>query len=203
MAPAQFDIEAVAAKGAIPGGATESVEREIVHRMLQTLLAERFKLVVRRETKELPVYAIVIGKNGPKLKRSDVQEKDCESRTGKPDLVPCHAFNGGQGRGLHADAANMTDLAQFVENWAGRPVVDKTGLQGLFNIQTTGRRPQETIPIQARPDGRPPSGEQQAFADPSTPTLSDILRTAWPEARSSKAPVETLTLVSIQRPTEN
>ena len=77
MAPAQFDIEAVAPQGAFPAGATESVQKEVMHRMLQSLLADRLKLVVRRETKELPVYAIVIGKSGPKLKKSDLQEKDC------------------------------------------------------------------------------------------------------------------------------
>jgi len=165
MAPAQFDIEAVAPQGAIPAGATDAVRTQIIHRMLQSLLADRFKLVVRRETKEPPVYAILIGKNGPKLKKSDLQEKDCADRIGKPDVIPCHEFNGGRGRGIHTDAANMIDLAQFVENWAGRPVVDKTGLMGLFNIQTTGWRPQETIPIQPRPDGQPPTPEQQAFAD--------------------------------------
>jgi uncharacterized protein (TIGR03435 family) len=203
MAPAQFDIEAVAPQGAIPAGATEAQRDEIMQRMLQSLLADRFKLVVRRETKELPVYAIVIGKNGPKLKKSDVQEKDCADRIGKPDVVPCHGFNGGRGRGLHTDAANMIDLAQAVENWAGRPVIDKTGLTGLFNIQTTGWRPQEVAPIQPRPDGQPPSAEQQAFADPSTPTLSDIFDLLGLKLEAQRAPVETVTLVSIQRPTEN
>jgi len=203
MAPAEFDIEAVAQQGAIPAGATNTVQTQIIRRMLQSLLADRFKLVVRRETKELPVYAIVIGKNGPKLKKSDLLEKDCEERVEKPGVVPCHGFNGGQGRGLHADAANMTDLAQFVENWAGRPVVDKTGLTGLFNIQTTGWRPQETRPIQPRPDGQPPSAEQQAFADPATPTLFDIFEQLGLKLEAQRASVETLTLVSVQRPTEN
>jgi bla regulator protein blaR1 len=203
MAPAQFDIEAVAPQGAIPAGAPQSVQNEIVGRMLQTLLAQRFKLVIRRETKELPVYAIVIGKNGTKLKRSDIQEKDCPSRTASATVVPCHVFNGGRGRGLHADAASMTDLAQFVENWAGRPVVDKTGLMGLFNIQTTGWRPDDAVPIPARADGQPPNAEQQAFADPSTPTLADIFELLGLKLEPQKAPVETITLVSIQRPTEN
>jgi uncharacterized protein (TIGR03435 family) len=203
LAPGQFDIEAVAPQGAIPAGATETVQADIMRRMLQSLLADRFKLVVRRETKELPVYAIVIGKNGPKLKNADVQEKDCASRIGKPDVIPCHEFNGGRGRGLHTDAANIADVAQFVENWAGRPVVDKTGLTGLFNIQTTGWRPQETIPIQPRPDGQPPSTEQQAFADPSTPTLVDIFEQLGLKLEAQRVPVETLTLVSVQRPTEN
>jgi uncharacterized protein (TIGR03435 family) len=177
MAPAQFDIEAVAPQGAIPAGATDAVQRQIIHRMLQSLLADRFKLVVRRETKELPVYAILIGKNGPKLTKSDLQEKDCADRIGKPGVMPCHEFDGGRGRGIHTEAANVTDLAQFVENWAGRPVVDKTGLMGLFNIQTTGWRPQETIPIQPRPDGQPPTAEAQAVFDlPDPGTLTVTLR---------------------------
>jgi uncharacterized protein (TIGR03435 family) len=203
MAPAQFDIEAVAPQGAIPPEVSDTVQAQIIQRMLQSLLADRFKLVVRRETKELPVYAILIGKNGPKLKKSDLEEKDCAGRVGKPDVMPCHVPNGGRGRGIHTDAANMTDLAQFVENWAGRPVVDKTGLMGLFNIQTTGWRPQETTPIQPRPDGQPPSAEQQAFADPSTPTLFDIFEQLGLKLEAQRAPVETLTLVSIERPTEN
>jgi bla regulator protein BlaR1 len=203
MAPAQFDIEAVTPKDAIPAGATDAVRTEISRRMLQTLLAERFKLVVRRETKELPVYAIVIGKNGSKLKRSDVQERDCESRSGKDDVVPCHAFNGGRGRGLHGDAVTMMDLAQGVENWAERPVLDKTGLTGLFNIQTTGWRPQNPVSLQSRPDGAPPSAEQLAFADPSTPTLFDIFELLGLRLEAQKAPVDTITLVSIDRPTEN
>lgn len=203
MAPAQFDIEAVAPQGAIPPGATDVVKTQIKRRMLQTLLADRFKLVVRSESKELPVYVIVIGKNGPKLKKSDVQEKECDARADKTDVIPCHVFNGGRGRGLHADAANMVDLAEFVENWAGRPVLDKTGLKGLFNIQTGGWRPDDVIPIPQNPNGQPPSAEQQAFADPSTPTLFDIFEQLGLKLETQRAQVETLTLVSIQRPTEN
>ena len=45
-------------------------------------------------------------------------------------------FNGGQGRGLHGRAVDMSDLARFVENWTDRPLVDKAGLKGLFRIET-------------------------------------------------------------------
>lgn len=203
MDSGRFDIEAVAPKGSIPDGATQAVQEEIIQGMMRNLLADRFKLVVRQEMKELPAYAIVVGKNGLKLKKSDVQEKDCAARVGKPDIMPCHVFNGGRGRGLHADAANIADVAKFVENWAGRPVVDKTGLTDLYNIQTTGWRPQETIPIQANPNGAPPSAEQQAFADPSTPTLFDIFEQLGLKLEAQRATVDTLTLVSVHRPTEN
>jgi len=199
----QYDIEAVAPKGVFPAGATAAVQTQSVRRMLQTLLAERFKLVVRRETKELPVYAIVIGKNGAKLKTADVQEKDCKDDLINPDGKPCHRFNGGRGRGLHGDAVTMTDLAQEVENWSDRPIVERTGLTRLYDIQTTGWRPQDPVQLQPRPDGAPPTAEQLAFADPSTPTMFDIFEQLGLKLETQKVPVETILLISIQRPTEN
>src|SRR5215831_14210577 len=73
----QYGIEAVAPKGSIPADATGIAQTQIVRRMLQTLLADRFKLVLRRETKELSVYAIIVAKNGPKVRKSAMKEKDC------------------------------------------------------------------------------------------------------------------------------
>jgi uncharacterized protein (TIGR03435 family) len=61
----QFDIVAK-----VPEGAT----KEQVQVMLQNLLAERFKLTLHRETKELPVYALVVGTKGPKLRDSTVTD---------------------------------------------------------------------------------------------------------------------------------
>jgi len=46
--------------------------------MLQTLLAERFKLKTHRETNEMAVYALVVDKDGPKLERADIEEKNCQ-----------------------------------------------------------------------------------------------------------------------------
>jgi uncharacterized protein (TIGR03435 family) len=60
---ARFDILAK-----IPDGAP----RDQVPLMWQTLLVERFKLQIHRETKELPMYALVVGKNGPKMKESEI-----------------------------------------------------------------------------------------------------------------------------------
>ena len=61
----RFDIEATAAEGAIP--LSLSVERRDAKmgQMLQALLADRFQLKIRHETKEAPVYELVAGKNGP------------------------------------------------------------------------------------------------------------------------------------------
>ena len=118
--------------------------------MLRALLAERFKLEFHREQKEMPVYALLVAKGGPKLQRADIDEKDCpeaslnalgpvSTSTPIPDV--CHAFNGGMGRGLHAKAANISDLAAYVENWTERPLLDKTGIKGLYRFETKGWQP--------------------------------------------------------------
>jgi uncharacterized protein (TIGR03435 family) len=65
MKQQRFDVTAK-----IPDGAS----KDQVPEMLQSLLADRFKLAVRRETKELPVYALVVGKNGLKMKESPPEE---------------------------------------------------------------------------------------------------------------------------------
>src|SRR5262249_49580550 len=98
---------------------------------------------------EVPVYALMVAKGGPKLQRADIDEKDCpdatptanalgpiSSSTPIPDV--CHAFNGRMGRGLHAKAANMSDFAAFVENWTDRPLLDSTGSQGPDRSETKG-----------------------------------------------------------------
>jgi beta-lactamase regulating signal transducer with metallopeptidase domain len=101
----RYDIEAAAEEGAIPRGASAKVRDEKMRLMLQTLLAERFKMTLRREIQELPVYAIVVRKGGPRLEKAGIQEKDCVDRpTGLGDADSCHSFEGGQGRGLHASA---------------------------------------------------------------------------------------------------
>ena len=85
----RFDIEAKAANAA--------VRHAEMRLMLQALLEDRFHLKMRRDTKELPIFAVIVGKNGPKLEKSTIEEKDCET-------APCHVFMGGRGRGLHGQA---------------------------------------------------------------------------------------------------
>jgi len=91
--------------------------------MLQSLLAERFKLATHRETKELSSYALVAAKNGPKLKAS----------TGDlllPVVFAPPARFIGQG-------STMQALAGVLGRPAGRPVVDQTGIAGTFDFSLT------------------------------------------------------------------
>ena len=96
--------------------------------MVQSLLADRFKLRVHREMKEMPVYVLVVGKNGPKLKES------------APDADPTRHFTGnGNSWQLVMPKGTADDLIQGIMNtgFLDRPVLDKTGLSGTYNISLT------------------------------------------------------------------
>ena len=93
--------------------------------MVQQLLADRFKLAVHTETRELPVYALTIAKNGPKLQPA----KDADAGT---------SFSSGRGGQLTAKGTSAEQLAQkltrSVSDELGRIVIDKTGLTGHYDL---------------------------------------------------------------------
>jgi uncharacterized protein (TIGR03435 family) len=141
--PSWIDSERYDVMAKIPQGTT----KEQFQLMLQNLLAERFKLVVHKETKELPTYALVVGKGGPKMKESPKADPEAQpdarppqpqiGRDGRPQLAA-----GGRGmmlmmgpKGMHAEAgrSTMTQLADFLSNQLGRPVVDETHLAAQYD----------------------------------------------------------------------
>lgn len=190
----KFDVEAIAEKSAIAGDKTVKARQDKMRLMLQTLLAERFKLVIRREVKELPVYAITVAKGGPKLEPSKIDEKDCAEDGG--DGVHCHEFNGGMGRGLHGQAVTMTDLL-FVGNWTDRPVIDRTGLKGLYKIETDGWAPMQ--PREGNDSGRAEDG----VAWSERQTIFTIFEKLGLKLEAQKAPIEMIVIENAQKPVEN
>ena len=146
MASERFDVLAK-----LPEGAS----REQVPEMLQALLAERFKLTVHRESKEYAVYALVVGKSGPKLKEA---APDAEVPASVPgDVNPQIRVNGrgegmsveisGGGIGtahmsmgpngnmrLEAPKMSMPALAETLSRFFDRPVVDLTELKGSYQV---------------------------------------------------------------------
>ena len=195
----RFDIEATPPAGAIPADAPSKVRDQMIRQMLQTLLADRFKLTVRREMKEQPVYAAVVGKNGSKLEKSKLEEKDCDAVASTSTIgTTCHSFNGGRGRGLHGQAVDISDMVTFVSNWTDRPVVDKTGLKGLFNVQTDGWLPMQTGP----PPAADAKGEDgKLLAD--QPTIFEIFERLGLKLEPQRAPVEMFVVEHAEKPTEN
>jgi uncharacterized protein (TIGR03435 family) len=87
--------------------------------MLQTLLAERFKLAIHRETKERAVYALVTGKNGPSLH--------------EVEAGPEHS-SGGRGS-LSGQKMSMSQLADALSQRVDLPVLNTTGIEGVFDIE--------------------------------------------------------------------
>lgn len=199
----RYDIEAKAPEGAVPPGLPDSEFRARMRAMVQTLLAGRFQMKVRRETREMTVWALEVAKDGPKLKKSVYGENDCASAP--KDGPACHDFLGGQGRGLHAKAVNMSDLAHYIENWTDHPVVEKTGLTGLYSMDTDGWTPMRLPPPSvgnvpnpaARPNG---DGDMD---DPARPTLFVVMKKLGLELKQEKAPVDCYVVEHIERPVEN
>jgi len=96
--------------------------------MMQTLLAERFKLEVHHDTKEFSVFALTVGKSGAKLKGS---KDEPDGPEGAAFGFSMEATGVGKMEAKHCD---MTALANTLPRLVGRPVVDQTGLTGRFDF---------------------------------------------------------------------
>jgi uncharacterized protein (TIGR03435 family) len=94
--------------------------------MLQSLLIDRFKLSTHRQTKEMSAYQLVVAKNGPKLQKTD---RDCDA-----SVTACHGFSGNPTR-LSGSGMDIYDLALTLSSYSDRPVIDRTDVQGLFDIK--------------------------------------------------------------------
>ena len=192
-----FDIQAVAPGMFAPG--ISANEREARTRlMLRALLAERFGLVVRSEVREMPAYVIAPVKKGPKLGKIVTEEKDCPLQP-PDDGFYCHHMNGDMGRGLHGQAVDMSDIALYVENWMDRPVVDQTGIQGLYKIDTEGWISMTPLaPGQAMPTG------PENVHDPGRPSVFTVFEeTLGLKLEPKKAKVEMFVIERVERPSAN
>lgn len=141
---ARFDIEATA-----PAGNVDTPQLKL---MLRALLAERFQLQVHHETRSVPVYALLPGKNGPRLK--PVADAD------KARGTPAFDFNP---YGGHLDGTDvpMGDFVRTVQRWLDRPVLDKTGYTDAFSVTLSWAPGPENahnaLPYTPNPDETRPS----------------------------------------------
>jgi uncharacterized protein (TIGR03435 family) len=194
-----LDIQATSV---IPARLPVQERNDRMRTMLQTLLADRFKLKLRRETKEMPVYALVVAKDGPKLQKADIQEKDCTEgpfivMPGIPNTA-CHSFIGGQVRAIHARAVSLADVATYVENWTDRPLIDKTGIKGLYQIETTHWQPMD-------PGSSPtsPGAKQDGVDVADLPTIFEVFGKLGLKIESQRDQVETYVIEHVEKPSEN
>jgi uncharacterized protein (TIGR03435 family) len=194
----KYDIDAKAVAGSVPAGLSEQARRERAMLMLRALLRDRFQLKIHRETREQAIFALAVAKNGPHLQPAKMQERDCPEVSSFD--VSCHHFAAAPTGGLHGKSVDMTDLARWLETVStDRPVVDKTGLKGLFDIDVDGdglmvnfRRPRgEMGAVESGPPDAPESG------------LFSILDHLGLKLETAKGPVEIVVIDHVERPTEN
>jgi uncharacterized protein (TIGR03435 family) len=161
----------------------QNVTTAQVERMLQKLLADRFKLVLHRETRERPGLVLTVAKNGPKLKLAGEDETESATRTGNIRTFQKMSIQG---------------LVNFLAINAKQPIVDKTGLKGLYNF-TIDLTPNDPLPAAGR--GQPTA------ADPGN-TLFYRLGVAVEDQlglklESQRVSVENLVIDSVEHPSEN
>jgi bla regulator protein blaR1 len=111
------------------------------HRMLQALLTDRFKLTIHNETRDLPVYALVVAKNGPKLHeaRDNGSSKVAISppSAGGPGGKTMFFQTAGAEQKTSLQNATIASLVAFISEQLGRTVLDRTGLKGNHNFTLT------------------------------------------------------------------
>jgi uncharacterized protein (TIGR03435 family) len=193
----RYDVDAKAGENAIPAGASNRVLWEKTRLMLQTLLSDRFKLSIRRTTKEIPAYQLVVAANGPRLQRSD---RDCDA-----SVTACHGFSGNPTR-LTGAGVDMYDLALVLSSYSDRPVIDRTGIQGLFDIKLQWN-PFAAGSQRADDAPRSPAAEAREGIRPdlaSLPTLFSALEQQLGlKLESHKGPVEIYVIDHVERPSGN
>jgi uncharacterized protein (TIGR03435 family) len=211
LASERYDIEAKA-----DSSVAEALQKLGVHDrklaqqlMIQALLTDRCKLKFHRETKELPIYALVIGKNGPKFQES------------KPDETSPYGFKVPDGRGgtgsvqvgergaLIFRGLPISFLVNVLSGQVGRTVVDKTGLAGKYDFtwEVTPDMSQFQAPTGIGP---PPAGGVPNGVTPPTPPgpggaslFTRIEEQLGLKLESGKGSLEIIVIDHFERPSDN
>lgn len=174
----RFDIDA--SVGSSPGTPQQIRER------LKALLAERFQLTIHNESKEQNVYALVIGKNGPKF------------HDAKPESGPMIRK---RGTTITGDGVGMQVLALNLATSLDRPVLDKTGLTGKYDFKLEWSLDAGTGP---RPTAATTGGEVPVASDPTGPSIFAALQEQLGlRLETQRAPAETLVIEHVSRPSAN
>jgi len=208
----RFDISAT-----IPAGSTQAQVPE----MLQALLADRFQVKMHREKREFPVYAIVVGKGGLKMKEIP---PDADAGKDEPKEAVNIAAAGGSGAGVgvnlghgssyslannrfEARKLDMADFAANLERFADRQILDMTSLTGHYDfaIDLTPEDYRAMLIRAAISSGMvlPPEA-LRAVEGSSEGALGDALQQVGLKLESRKAPLDVLVIDdALKTPTAN
>ncbi len=189
----RYDINAKAEDGAKP---------ELMSGpMLQELLSSRFRLKLHRETREIPVYALTVAKGGSKL--HPFREGSCTpvdytkfpQPPPGPGQRPCSANAKRTGGNVIADlqGLGLDDFTKvLLRGNLDRPVIDKTGINGLFDFH-----------LEFAPDQSTPGFKQSDEAAGGPSIFTAVQEQLGLKLEATKGPGEFLVIDSVERPSEN
>ena len=172
----------------------ENPTRTETSQMLQALLRERFKLVIRPEKRDLPVYALQLarrdGQLGPGMRRTAIDCNDPEARkkaaaTAAPGRLVCGLTS--ERGDFQGGGITMPNLEIVLSSAAGRPVLDRTGLTGSFDIELKWT---------------PTLGADAAPAD-AVSIFTAVQEQLGLRLENATAPLDVILIDRIERPTEN
>jgi uncharacterized protein (TIGR03435 family) len=169
--------------------------------MLQPALADRFKLKVHTETKQLPVFELVVAKGVSKLKEATPGDTYANGIKGPDGVGRGGMMRMGRGQ-LSGQAVPIGNLVNMLSQQLHQTVIDKTGLAGKYDLELNWTPDQGSDPMFKGPDGAPPRAD--TAPDASGPSIfTAVQEQLGLKLQSTKGPVETLVIDHIEMPSEN
>jgi uncharacterized protein (TIGR03435 family) len=169
--------------------------------MLQAALADRFKLKIHNETKQLPVFELVVAKGGSKLKEAKPSDTYANGIKGIDGVGHAGMMRIGPGQ-MTGQAITMKSLVGMLATNLEKTVIDKTGLTGNYDLELTWAPDQDSGSMFKGGDGAPQRAEPAP--DSTGPSIFTALQEQLGlKLQSTKGPVETLVIDHIEIPSEN
>ncbi len=198
----KYDIEAKDFDSVVENFPNLPPEERMGHIELcvQSLLADRLKLKLRHETRELPVYVLVIAKSGPRMKVTTPGNIYLDGWKG-PDgkSHPDQGFDSEKSGEVTAQAVQMEQFARYLSRQVGRTVLDQTGLRDNFDFKLKWSPDENRAAMSDAP-----GAEAVPISDSSGPSIFTALQEQLGlKLEATKGPVEVLVIEHVERPTEN
>jgi uncharacterized protein (TIGR03435 family) len=191
----RFDITAK-----VPSGATKEQGRA----MMQNMLAQRFRLVLHRTTKDASIYALVVAKGGPKVGSEALKESEAGPAAAPPKRMMM--MNGDGLLKMDLKGATMSTLVDMLGTQVDRPIIDATGLTGSYDVSMEFAPDPAIMAMKMGGIGQPPPSAAANAPDLNgAPTIFSALTDQLGlKLESRKGPVEHVVIDSVEKtPTEN
>ncbi len=195
-----FDIEAKVAPEDAPK--LKALKMEQRRQMMVALLAERFGLKYHHETRDLPMYELVVARGGAKMQASKPDPAGPDQGPGPAPSPERHMLMM-RGRGhIESTGTGMSGLVRLLSGQLGRTVVDKTGLTGDYDFKLDWT-PDEMASAITK-GGNPAPGDNSSTPDSAGPSLFTALEEQLGlKLEATKGPVDVIVIDQLEQPSAN